>query len=259
MSDKMIEIRISGKDISPGSIRSKDLSEVISAIEDMVASYVVHRNNTLKKENIIVGLSSVVAGSVGLRFSLNLVELTIPATRAIAEAVESNNYDLLPSETVKNLRTLSGFTKRHNCETSFYVKNGSYHLLTTMTSATEIPKDTYITGETTIYGKITRVGGSSEPKVQFVPMEGGIIYCSTTETVAKKAGERLYEHVALSGKATWNSKSLQIDSFVIYEIEDYKQIPITEAFAKIRDLGLFEDVGNVDEFARGLRRGNANV
>jgi hypothetical protein len=47
-TEKFIEVRIKGSGMHPGSIKSKDLAEIIVAIEGMIASFVIQENSTLK-------------------------------------------------------------------------------------------------------------------------------------------------------------------------------------------------------------------
>lgn len=257
MADKQtLEMKISGAGIKPGMMRARELGEVIGAFEDMIAAYVTQENPKLNKESIVIALTRIEAGSIGLKFSPNLEELTIPAANAVTDAINRNDYSQLPAGSINALRTIAKFTKRHNCETEFRVHNGAARLLATISPETEIPADSPFRGETTVYGEVTRVGGAA-PKVQFRTLEGELLYCETSREIAKEIGSRLYSQVGLRGTAAWNARTLKIESFYIEEIIAYEETAATDAFAKLREAAgeFFDDVDDVEAYARQLRYG----
>jgi hypothetical protein len=202
--DVAIGILLTGEGMSPGKIRSKEIAEVIESIEDMIAAVVVRDHSDLKKDTIIIGLKNIQQGSIGLEFAPNLAELTLPATRRITTSIAENNFGVLPSDAISSLRRLSAFIRKHQCNAEFFTQNGSLEALAILTPETQIPDVYPLSGETSIYGEITRVGGT-EPKIQFKTLSGQIIYCSTNKAIAKKAGAKLYTKVELHGLAEWNS------------------------------------------------------
>lgn len=255
MSDtQLIEMHITGTGIKPGVIRSKEIGEVITAFEEMIAAYVTHTNSTLKKESVVVSLFAIQDGSLVFQFSPNLIELTVPAAKNIAEAIKRNDYRLLPDGTMKGLQEISKFTRRHNCDAEFYTQNGQPVHLATMTPDTEIPVEAPLNGETVIYGEVTRVGGA-DPKVQFRTIDGHLVYCDITKELAREIGAKLYMRVGLRGQASWNARTLKIESFVAEEIILYQNTPISKAFDELRTAvgDVFDTVSDVDECARQLR------
>ncbi|MCL4870399.1 MAG: hypothetical protein KJ063_15650 [Anaerolineae bacterium] len=262
MSDKqLIQVHITGTGIRPGVIRSKEIAEVITAVEEMIATYVTHANPTLKKESVVVGLTAVEDGSLKLTFSPNLPELTVPAAQAITESIRQNDYHLLPIGTIKGLQELSKFTRRHNCDAEFYTQNGNSVYLATMTPDTEIPMESPLKGETVIYGEVTRVGGA-DPKVQFRMIDGTLVYCETTKELARDIGAKLYMQVGLRGQASWNAKTLELESFLVEEIISYEDISIIDAMNELRTAvgDVFDAVDDIEEYAKQLRiHGNVPV
>lgn len=246
--DVTVEILLTGEGMSPGKIRSKEIAEVIESVEDMIASMVIRDHPGLKKETVVIGLKSIRQGSIGLEFSPNLAELTIPATRCITKSIAENNFGILPSGTINSLRKLSAFTRRYQCNAEFFTQNGGLEPLAVLTPETQIPDIYPFSGETTIHGEITRVGGA-EPKVQFKTLDSQIIYCSTSKAIAKKAGAKLYTKVELRGLAEWNSETFEIESFHVIDISDYEQTSPSEAFEELARL-IGDSFDNVEDVAR---------
>jgi hypothetical protein len=259
-NDITIEILLTGEGMSPGNIRSKEIAEVIESIEDMIASMVVRDHPELKKEIIVIGLKNVRQGSIGLEFSPNLVELTLPATYHIAESIVGNDFGRLPSNSIASLKRLSAFTRRHQCNAEFVIQDGESKSLAVLTPDTEIPDIYPLIGETTLYGKITRVGGA-EPKIQFKTLDNQIVYCTTSISIAKRAGAKLYTRVALKGVAEWNSETFNIEEFHVSDILDYEEVLPSKAFEELANIvgDSFDKVEDVNHFVSEIRYGLSEV
>lgn len=256
MADKLLEIRFTGSGMKPGSIRSKELAEIIEAFEDMIVSVVLNDNPELQKESVIIGLINIKDESIGLQFDPNLEELTIPAMSQITQSFATHNFSHLPSATAKPAQKIVSFVKKYQCEAELRIHNGQSELKAVITPSTEIPITLPLTGETTLYGEIKRVGGV-EPKVTLKTIDGQTVYCEVSQELAKELGHRLYTQVALYGEAQWSADTLQLEGFRIKSELDYKETPIAEAFAELRDVlgDSFDDIEDVQEFVTDLRRG----
>jgi hypothetical protein len=254
--DVTVEILLTGEGMSPGKVRSKEIAEVIESVEDMIASVVIRDHPELRKETIVIGLKSIRQGSIGLEFSPNLVELTLPATRRLTKSIAENDFGILPSSAINSLRKLSAFTRRYQCNAEFFTQNGNLESLAILTPETQIPDIYPLSGETTIHGEITRVGGA-EPKIQFKTLDNQIIYCSTSKAIAKKAGAKLYTRVELRGLAEWNSETFEIENFHAIDIADYQQTSLSDAFGELANLigDSFDNIKDVDRFVSEIRYG----
>jgi len=254
--DMTVKIFLTGEGMSPGKIRSKEIAEVIESVEDMIASMVIRDHPEIKKEAIVIGLKSILQGSIGLEFSPNLTNLTLPATRRITKSITENNFGILPIGAINSLRKLSAFIRRHQCNAEFFTQNGRLKPLAVLTPETQIPDIYPLSGETTIHGEITRVDGA-EPKIQFKTLDSQIIYCSTSKAIAKKAGAKLYSRVELRGVAEWNSETFEIENFHVIDISDYEQTSASKAFEELANLigDSFDNVKDVDRFVSEIRYG----
>lgn len=260
MSDQSsIELRLTGQGISPGAIRSKDIAQLIEAVEDMIASQVVADNPDIKKDQVVVGLSDIEKGSAGLLFASSLEELTSTATKEIATSIQTGDFYMLTSDSVNSLKVISAFTKSRECNAELYELNGTRNLLATITPETKIIEYEPIKGETTIYGTVTRVGGVNEqkPTIQFRTIEGYLVYCSSNKSNAKRAAQSLYQQVGLSGIASWDSKTFRVISFDIKEVSEYTSRPLSNSFNSIsEEYGeTFDAIKDVEAFAYDLRNG----
>jgi hypothetical protein len=254
--DTAIEIRLSGKSMVPGTIRSKEIAEVITAIEDMIASLVLQKNPDLGRDSVIVGLADIQQKSIGLIFKPNLPDLVLPATLQIGNSIATGDFSRLPSKALAALEVLTGFARKHDCEAELATHNGKRQQLAIITPATKIPARELLNGETVVYGEITRVGGA-DPKIQFKTLDGQLIYCTATKLMVKKAGEQLYTKVGMRGAAKWDPETNAIDELHVTAILDYVETPLTDAFEQLSVLigKSFSTVDDVSSFAKELRYG----
>jgi hypothetical protein len=254
--DITIEILITGEGMSPGKLRSNEIAEVIESIEDMIASLVVRNNPTLNKEDIVIGLQNIRKGSIGLIFCPNLRELTLPATRQITTAIQDNEFGSLPHNILESLKKLAAFARRNNCQAEFLTKNGKLESLAVVTPETKIPNIYPLSGETTLYGEVIRVGGA-EPRILLRTFEGQLVYCNTTKKLATIVASRLYTKVGLLGIAQWNSETFEIENFEAKALIDYDEVPLSEAFNELSDLigDSMDQIEDVDRFVHEIRYG----
>jgi hypothetical protein len=189
-----------------------------------------------------------------------LPELVEPALDEFAEIVKSGEMDALPYSAHDPLKEFTAFIKRRNCEAHFSSINGQTTTKLIITPDIELNFPGFITGETTIYGRILRVGGK-EPKVMFEPFSGMTIYCNVSEDLAKKLGEYLYTEIALKGIAKWNPHTLDLCNFKITGYHEFKSGNIQNAFSELSKLigKYFSDVDDVDGYVADLRGRNGAI
>jgi hypothetical protein len=251
-----LEVLLTGISMSPEEIRSKDIAEVIKSMENMIASMAARQNPTLKKGSIAIGLKSIRPGTIELEFPSSLAEITLPAAQCIAKSIMDNDFGALPAGVMKSLKKISSFTRKYKCSAEFLENNESSKALITLTPQTRIPDTHSLSGETTIYGEITRVGGA-EPKIQFRTLDKKVIYCIVSKSLARKAGERLYANVELHGTATWNLETFEIEKFIVEDISDHEKSVPSKAFEELSKLvgDSFDHVEDVNHFVSEMRYG----
>lgn len=254
MAEKLIEIKISGENLSPATIRAKELAAILVNAEEMIISTIINADHTIKKEEIIIGLVSIEKGSVDLCFESQSPQLVYSAYEKLTQAIRTDNYVNISEPSIEAIGEFVAFSKKHNCITEFGYKNGNSQILAKITPQTNISSSEYFWGETTIYGYVQRVGGK-KPSVKVKTISGQNLVCTTTQEIAKKVGSHLYNWVGLSGIASWDNKTLRINSFKISEITEYEETDNQRVFDMLSsNFGeYFEDIENPDEFVNKLR------
>lgn len=250
----MMEIRLAGKDISPDKVRAGEISEIIAAVENMIASIVSAKHPQITKEDIIVGIINIKDKSVGLQFSSQLPELTWPAFSIIASSVATGEFSSLPSGSIKALQQISAFTRRKQCVAELISHTGDSRLLATIGPDTKIDDVPLIKGETVIYGQLIRIGGRT-PRAMIETVDGQTIYCEIEKGLATSLGEKLYSQVGLQGIAKWNAKTLSLEEFFIANLTDYQDKKVYQATQDLsRVIGkYFSAIKDVNKYVSRLR------
>jgi hypothetical protein len=228
-----LTVRFTGNHIQPGRVRSRELGDVIAAFEEAVAAVAVRAHPELKPEQIIVGLATIHAGSIGLAFEAPLGEPVYRAAHQLVSAVQAHDWAGLPWDALKPLRALLKFVTKHQCSADFTVRHDDLVAVAAITADTEIPRAATLHGTTTLYAEVKRAGGM-EPRVMLQTLSGRTLFCDTDEAIAKALGARLYEQVGVVGYAEWDYQSLEVIGFEITEVLSYRRTSPVTAFQSLR-------------------------
>lgn len=249
-----IEIRLTGEGIRPGLVRSHEIAEILQAVEDMVIAEALRREPSVARETFVVGLYQVADRSLGLRFKISLASVGVPAFVAASTAIGSGDFNALSPHSFRPLNVIAGFAKRHGATAEFKLPD-SIDALGSITPDTKIPDQPRITGVTELAAKILRVGGKV-PRAMLEMLDGTVIYCAIPVALAIELGHRLYEVATLTGVATWNAATLEIEDFAITAFSPFAQRAADDMFVELRGIigPEIERLGNVDELVNRLRR-----
>lgn len=261
MDQRKIEINLTGEGIRPGSIRSKDIAQVITSVEDMIAAMLAHDNPNINKDDVIIGLSSISRGSLALGFDTPLSGLATVAYERIIDAINREIFDRLPSAAISAIEELAKVSRRCNTEIELQSKDETTHLIAIITPETRVTPATYITEKTVLYGEVSRVGGD-EPKVRIKFIDGTALSCPISKQLALQLASRLYDIVAMRGVAKWRVSDLILEEFTIEQILPYCHQSARKSFTALRELGIgkyFNDITDVPDYIRKLRSDEGNT
>lgn len=255
--DEELKIRLRGKGIKPGLIRSKEIAEILESVEEMAVAEALKKNPDLLREDIIVGFYAIEDESIGLKFKTTFAAAVVSAFVSAVEAVERKDFDDLTPQSMNSLKVVSSFSKRHSCDA--IIGSGNNNQITVISPATEIPSPSYIYGQTEILGKVIRVGGKT-PKAMIELMDGSTLYCEVPEDIAKELGHKLYSLAKFEGMAKWKSKSLELDEFKIHTVKEFPNNDPSKVLGELSGMigDVFSNVGDVSEYVSHLRNGGGD-
>lgn len=257
MNKNIIQLRLSGKHIEPGLVKSRELADILTSVEEMIASILVREDLSIKKEDVVVGLTEISGGSIKLKFSSIKQAAAVSALMIAASAVTGGNFENLPRSSVTSLQTIASFARKHNCLAELMTLEPEC-TVAKITSETEIYFRPTIIGETTIYGRILRVGGKT-PRAMIETLEGELIYCDLDVELAKQLGQKLYKLVSLSGVAKWDAHDLILEDFYIKKMGEYEGRSISSAVDELSTVigQYFKDIIDVPAYISEIRGGDS--
>lgn len=231
LPENAIEVRLAG-DIKPESLSASDLGDLLKEVEKTLLPIVVRDNPTVAADEVFLSLVDIGHSSVGLRFTPSYHQYLIAALTVLTYSIVENSYSRLPSQSVQSLKEIADFSKKRNCAVEFRDRVGTQPPIAVITPDTEIPEveTVYLEGETTIYGKIFRVGGLDKPTVHIRLPENSTLVCNVKSDLAVELAHRLYSWVGLSGIARWRKEDRSIDHFRVEKITEYEDTEVSQAF-----------------------------
>jgi hypothetical protein len=254
MMDELIVINLMGSDIAPTKISSRELADILITTEEMIASEVIADHPTLKKEEINISLINVGQGSINLGYFPQIPELELPAYKRIANAISDNNLAILSEKTIESLKKFPSICKKHGCTVNLYSTNGTKNKLAEISSESQFDIYPEITGETILYGVVTRVGGK-DPHVQITLLDGTSLTTETTQEIAIALAKSLYHMAAMECRVKWRLNSYTITEAKILKVLDYNPQSLTESINNIRDQfgHYFDGITDPDKYVADQR------
>jgi len=253
MADSNFKITISGPGVLPETTRVSDLAEFLINIEKAI-SETGRSQGVLITENEIISLVGVDRSSNKLTFAV--ASILVSSAAMVSEVVETNTYERLPRQAHEALYEVSKQAVNRNWEVRFN-KNVSLGIKeATISKEKQIPPaqpPSYIEGTTSVYGHCIRVGGLT-PKVEIQLYQGGTLFVTLSEQMARELARRLYEDVCIEGVAKWNTDDWTIEEFHGTRVREFRATDPVEAFKNlaVAARGKWDGVDAI-QYVKGLR------
>ncbi len=232
-TNEIIELSFRGEGIRPDNLKASEVADLIASYEDALLNIIGRDHPEINLDEVFISLIQIDENSVHLKFKPKVVGTIIAAAIAINTALNTNQYATLPFKSVESLNKIWSFTKRRNCTGE--ISGGEEIPVAQITPETEIKisDEFFYQGDTTIYGKVERVGGAV-PRVRVKLDDDQIIYTEVKESEAKRLAKDLYEVVCLKGTAKWRKENLKIEDFKLEQVVDFHDTPISEAIKELK-------------------------
>ena len=232
-TNNIIELCFRGEGITPDNLKASEVADLITSYEEALLNVIARNNPEINLEEIFVSLIGIEENSVHLKLKPKVVGVVISAAIVINTAIISNQYQTLPFKSVESLGRIWTFTKRRNCSGEISGDESLPVAIISPETEIKISDEFFYQGDTTIYGKVERVGGST-PRVRLKLDDDQVIYTEINESVAKRLAKDLYEEVCIKGFAKWRKENLKIEEFKVEQVIDFTDGPITEALQELK-------------------------
>ncbi|HMR81722.1 MAG TPA: hypothetical protein PKE30_01270 [Niabella sp.] len=248
-TNNIFELKFFGNEIRPEKVKPSEIAQLLANFERVIINQAQLESPGIDSDEVLFCFDKIDDQSLDLIFKvIKLKEILVGSYLTIATAFNTGDYSKIDRNAISPLRDIVKFTRKHNCEGSFKLNDET---LSSFTPNVEInynlPQS--IKGETTIYGKIIRVGGE-EPRIHFRTSDDEKLIFDIDEILAKKLATKLYDFIGITGTATWNINNFKIENFKIDKIIEIDNKPITETLEELRGIigKYWDEVEDVDSY-----------
>lgn len=236
----VFEVYLRGDDVRPEDIPLATLSQILSAIQRLTMGPSVERASD-EEDVMALRLLSIRRGSTTLPMYVPAQTQAIEQLRLVSRVIEDpvtigdNDYIL------GCMKELSTASRLLGCPIILRKPGSKGELLASINEFTykKITQIVFITGVTSIVGKVERVGNATGAKCGLhVPFQDRMIVCKVRNIhSARKLGQMLYQDVLVHGEAVRLKGSWKLVEFEITGVTLPLGKPLDEAFEALRDAG----------------------
>jgi hypothetical protein len=255
-----ILIKLTGADVSPETVRARDLAEFLVQFETAILETVAATKKVppeIAAREWIVSLLKIERGSESLTFALS--GEVIDGASLLSLAHYSRDYSQIPFKAQEALHKISSQATENFWNVEF-VEDKGLNIKSAVISAENpvpLPRIAKVQGDTTIYGKLIRVGGV-EPRAMLQMPDRNYIYIALKEEMALSLAskERLYKQVGIEGTATWRVDTMELLDFKAKRITAYQphNSNLVETFTELaKSAGGRWDELDAEKFVAELR------
>lgn len=224
----LFTVRFAGKNVRPDTVSLRSLAEAFGAVSVIIGEREAKKN----QDELSMHLLRVRSGSARYLATTNhasqVVQNRLSRFGEILKEPSEDNGDT--DDFVDPLQRLSRVAKRNAC--TLEILHGDEVLAKiTPRSYRDFMNAAYVTGETSLYARIERVGGRSKLHCAVqVPRQSEQVWCSVqNEEMTEILGHNMFKTVLLRGTATWHRRTWRVRRFSITEVVPSKQKTFVDA------------------------------
>ena len=257
----ILELKCDGNGVKPDNVKASEIGALISEFETAILSTVKHENPEIDITELLICFDSIKDESIGIFLRSNIdkvkpeiLKLVSASYLILNTCIFTNDYTRLPTQAITSLKRIQSFAKRHEGQARFKY-NGEQLSVIDARSEIKAIGQTFIKGDTTIYGELFDVGGDN-PNIHIKINNDYNVIIETDRQQTKELASRLYDTVGLRGFAKWDLVTSRILEFKLYDVIDYKPGNIKNTLDKLRDLssGVWDNYNTNDEINNQLLR-----
>jgi len=237
-------VRFVGENIRPEKVPLRAVSDALSAVQDMASARDPFTMPHVPPEKSI-GLLNVTRGSAQYFCVARAPDEAKHNLLQVAAVLSDSN----PSQSDVLIGSLSAIDTLSQVARSFkgrveivLLNNGNQSLIFTISEGDykRVSKALLLKGETTVVGKVERVGGVTGMRcLMKLPDRQRVLYCDVkTRALVRRLGQHLYEDIAAKGTAVWLHRSWRLLKFTIQDFSQPRLGDGKKALETLRGAGL---------------------
>lgn len=229
--------------IFPERVPFHALAKLISAVQRLAAGPSSDEIDETLDDGVdnLFGLLGVKRGSSRYEISSLWPEQSVKNIRDVGKVLVKPDT-IGPREYILGpVHTLSEISRSLNSMIQIREPGRSGAILATIQPSTysALSERLLVKGETTIFGKVERVGGATSKKcgLRLVGRSKMLICNVHNQEVARRLGQKLYEEVSVSGVAQWLKTTWNVVHFNIRDLCQANQKSTDDIIKSLRDAG----------------------
>ena len=238
------EVRLVGPDLSPDCMPLRALNEALSAVQDLASGRDPFEVRQVPPDKGI-SVARIRSGSAVYscvapapkEARINLSRIGQLLASAMGDGIDDDRL----VAALGPIRILSEVAKAIDGQVEVALSKAASPLFSIARDAYQrISGRLLLTGETTVVGRLQRVGGATRERcLLHIPGRTRGLYCSVAgEKLARRLGQHLYEDIAAAGTATWIHRSWRIYRFLVKDFSQPRLGNAREALEQLRNAGL---------------------
>jgi hypothetical protein len=236
-----------GSGIRPWEVPLRKLTSAMDAVQRLIEQrdeYVVDEEDGVVGKLAPLKLIEIKSGSAAYKVSATSPADALAILSATGRQIADPRHVDWSSATLSAVNELSEVARSLGCHIEFRRPGAGK---TPGDILAKIGPDTYgtiasaafITGETSVYGKIERVGGKTDMRCGLtVPGQSRMIFCKVdSPELTRRLGQYMYQSVIVSGTATWARRGSFLKTMTIRSYEPPKCGSIRDALDAVHKAG----------------------
>lgn len=253
------QVRMRGDGVSPELISIGHVNDALSAIQDLACGRDRYETPTVPVEKQI-GLIDVDFGSAIYKCVSPYPDEALTHFQNVAACL-SGDREVEPDvliATLQPLQSLSNVARLNRCQIDVKWTHGRHKNLFVIDGHDydRIAGSLLIQGETSVAGRLERVGGATDTKCAIrVDGRRHLLYCDVEgNELARRLGRHLYEEIVVIGTAVWLHQAWRIYKF---KVKDFVQPRLDDPetmVSDLRDSGMsaWDEVDDPEQLIRGV-------
>ena len=201
-----------------------------------ITSVIKDKHPGIDENYVFLSFEEVTDGSLCLKCRAHLAQkYVLPAFAIITTCFQAQNFNKIPNNAIEDLRAITRFAKKHECQGSF-MKNGESVATFNQFTEVEYNDSEIIKGDTTIYGIVQIAGGKKNPRATLKINNEYTISIEVKKDVAKRLAAQLYNEVGSRGTAKWDKRTYRVLDFQVDDIIFLEEKLINDTFKELGEL-----------------------
>jgi hypothetical protein len=239
------EVLFRGPGVYPERVPLRLLARALGAVQRLAGGEEVQAEDEADSAETPFGLTGIRRGSAVYQFAPQSADRLVPAAASnfrttrlvIADPDQIGDRGFL----LDPLKELSTAARSLGAEIVLRSpgRDGEVYAVIDADSYQRVADRLVVGGDTTLFGRLERVGGSSEPRCAIrLDERRRLLYCAVaTPSLAPELGRRLYQRVALHGKAQWLKTNWRVVAFDVTGVSQPQRRSADEVIAAVRAAG----------------------